>query len=510
MTSMAKHVVAIDNGTTSTRAIVFDEQAHKVSTSQLETHQVFPEAGWVEQDPGELWDNTRAVLAQALESAHLSPTDISAIGITTQRETTIMWNSTTGEAIYNAIVWQDTRTQDWMRTLAESVNSSGPLTTESIRERTGLPWSAYFSASKIRWVLDHVKGARELADSGELLFGTPDTWLLWHLTGGIDGGVHATDVTGASRTLLMNLESLEWDDELLRIFGVPRSVLPKIQASSSEFGIAHDPLTGVPVTALIGDQQAATFGQGCFTPGTSKNTYGTGNFLMINTGEKPVLSQHGLITTVAYQRQGMPAQYALEGSVAVSGSLIQWLRDNLGIISEAKEVEQLALSVPNNGDVYVVPAFSGLYAPYWRADARGVIVGLTRYATKAHIARASLEAVAFQSREILDAVIADSGVQLSELRVDGGMVANEFLMQFQADVLGVPVIRPVITETTALGAAFAAGLAKGVWKSTDELSHLWKESKRWTPTTTTVQREKLLTRWKKAVSRSFDWVEPAD
>jgi glycerol kinase len=507
---MAKHVLAIDNGTTSTRAIVFDDLARKVSTAQLETHQVFPEAGWVEQDPRELWENTRVVLTEALESAHLSPTDISAIGITTQRETTIMWNKKTGEPIYNAIVWQDTRTQEWMSRLADSVNGLGLLTTEQIREKTGLPWSAYFSASKIRWVLDHVDGARELADTGELLFGTPDTWLLWNLTGGVDGGVHATDVTGASRTLLMNLESLEWDDELLHIFGVPRSVLPTIKPSSSEFGIAREPLPRVPVTALIGDQQAATFGQGCFTPGTSKNTYGTGNFLMINTGEKPVLSQHGLITTVAYQLQGSPARYALEGSVAVSGSLIQWLRDNLGIISEAQEVESLALSVPNNGDVYVVPAFSGLYAPYWRADARGVIVGLTRYATKAHIARASLEAVAFQSREILDAVIADSGVQLTELRVDGGMVANEFLMQFQANVLGVPVVRPVITETTALGAAFAAGLAVGVWKSTDVLTQLWQESKRWNPTTSLVEREKLLTRWKKAVSRSFDWVETAD
>lgn len=507
---MAKHVVAIDNGTTSTRAIVFDEQAHKVSSAQLETHQVFPQAGWVEQDPRELWENTRVVLGQALESGNLSPADISAIGITTQRETTILWNSKTGEAIYNAIVWQDTRTQEWMSALADSVNSSGALTTEQIRERTGLPWSAYFSASKIRWVLDHVDGARELADAGDLLFGTPDTWLLWNLTGGVAGGVHATDVTGASRTLLMNLETLAWDDDLLQIFGVPRSVLPMIQASSAQFGIANEPLPGVPVTALIGDQQAATFGQGCFSPGTSKNTYGTGNFLMINTGEKPVLSQHGLITTVAYQLEGKPAQYALEGSVAVSGSLIQWLRDNLGIISEAKEVESLALSVPDNGDVYVVPAFSGLYAPYWRADARGVIVGLTRYATKAHIARASLEAVAFQSREILDAVIADSGVQLHELRVDGGMVANEFLMQFQADVLGVPVVRPVITETTALGAAFAAGLAVGVWKSTDALTELWQESKRWNPTTSPVVREKLLTRWKKAVSRSFDWVDSTD
>lgn len=504
---MAKHVVAIDNGTTSTRAIVFDSAATKVCSAQLETHQVFPEAGWVEQDPQELWENTRTVLTQALESGHLSPADISAIGITTQRETTIMWNRRTGKPLYNAIVWQDTRTQDWMSELEDSLNSAGAHTTEHIRQLTGLPWSAYFSASKIRWVLDHVEGARDLAVSGDLAFGTPDTWLLWNLTGGINGGIHATDVTNASRTLLMNLNTLEWDDELLAVFGVPRSVLPTIQASSSEFGFAIAPLQGVPVTALIGDQQAATFGQGCFTPGTSKNTYGTGNFLMINTGEKPVVSQHGLISTVAYQLQGQPAHYALEGSVAVSGSLIQWLRDNLGIISEAKEVEALALSVPNNGDVYVVPAFSGLYAPYWRADARGVIVGLTRYANKAHITRASLEAVAFQSREILDAVIADSGVELDELRVDGGMVANEFLMQFQADILGVPVVRPVITETTALGAAFAAGLAVGIWASTDELTALWQEDKRWTPTITNEQREQLLAKWKKAVTRSFDWVE---
>lgn len=504
---MAKHVVAIDNGTTSTRAIVFDANAKKISSAQLETHQVFPQAGWVEQDPQEVWENTRTVLTQALESSNLSPSDISAIGITTQRETTIMWNRTTGEVVYNAIVWQDTRTQDWMSDLEDKLNSTGSLTTDQIRQRTGLPWSAYFSASKIRWVLDHVDGARALAESGDLAFGTPDTWLLWNLTGGVEGGVHATDVTNASRTLLMDLNTLTWDDELLTVFGVPRSVLPLIQASASEFGVAITPLQGVPVTALIGDQQAATFGQGCFAPGTSKNTYGTGNFLMINTGVTPVVSKNGLITTVAYQLEGEPAQYALEGSVAVSGSLIQWLRDNLGIISEAKEVESLALSVPNNGDVYVVPAFSGLYAPYWRADARGVIVGLTRYANKAHIARASLEAVAFQSREILDAVMADSGVHLEELRVDGGMVGNEFLMQFQSDILGVPVVRPVITETTALGAAFAAGLAVGVWHSTKELSALWQEDKRWMPSITADIREKLLAKWKKAVTRSFDWVE---
>lgn len=504
---MAKHVVAIDNGTTSTRAIVFDAYAKKISSAQLETHQVFPQAGWVEQDPQEVWENTRTVLTQALESSNLSPSDISAIGITTQRETTIMWNRTTGEVVYNAIVWQDTRTQDWMSDLEDKLNSTGSLTTHQIRQRTGLPWSAYFSASKIRWVLDHVDGARALAESGDLAFGTPDTWLLWNLTGGVEGGVHATDVTNASRTLLMDLNTLTWDDELLTVFGVPRSVLPLIQASASEFGVAITPLQGVPVTALIGDQQAATFGQGCFAPGTSKNTYGTGNFLMINTGVTPVVSKNGLITTVAYQLEGEPAQYALEGSVAVSGSLIQWLRDNLGIISEAKEVESLALSVPNNGDVYVVPAFSGLYAPYWRADARGVIVGLTRYANKAHIARASLEAVAFQSREILDAVMADSGVHLEELRVDGGMVGNEFLMQFQSDILGVPVVRPVITETTALGAAFAAGLAVGVWHSTKELSALWQEDKRWMPSITADIREKLLAKWKKAVTRSFDWVE---
>lgn len=504
---MAEHVLAIDNGTTSTRAIVFNSEAQKVSSAQLETHQIFPQAGWVEQDPAELWRNTSAVISQALESGQFSPADIAAIGITTQRETTILWNKNTGEAIYNAIVWQDTRTQQWMNDLQETIEASSSLTSEAIRKRTGLPWSAYFSASKIRWVLDNVKGARDLAESGDLYFGTPDTWLLWNLTGGIHGGVHKTDVTNASRTLLMNLDSLSWDPELLELFDIPVGILPTIQASSSQFGTAIAPVEAVPVTALIGDQQAATFGQGCFSAGTSKNTYGTGNFLMFNTGTRPVVSQKGLITTVAFQLEGEPAHFALEGSVAVSGSLIQWLRDNLGIISDASEVEGLALSVPDNGDVYVVPAFSGLYAPYWRADARGVIVGLTRYANKAHIARASLEAVAFQSREILDAVVADSGVQLSELRVDGGMVANEFLMQFQSDILGVPVVRPVITETTALGAAFLAGLAVGVWKSTDELTSLWREDKRWIPAITSELRDQLLAKWKKAVTRSFDWVE---
>lgn len=507
MTNMSSYVLAIDNGTTSTRAIVFSDKAEKIATAQLETHQIFPQAGWVEQSAEELWENTRSVTTTALDSAGLSPSDISAVGITTQRETVVLWDRKTGKPVYNAIVWQDTRTQQWMADLHDELNTSGSLTTDAITARTGLPWSAYFSASKVRWVLDNVPGVAELADSGRLCFGTPDTWLLWNLSGGINGGQHKTDVTNASRTLLMNLHTLSWDAELLEVFDIPVSILPTIQPSSSEFALATTPIPDVPITALIGDQQAATFGQACFTPGSSKNTYGTGNFLMFNTGVNPVASSQGLITTVAYQREGEPAQYALEGSVAVSGSLIQWLRDNLGIISEAKDVEALALSVPNNGDVYVVPAFSGLYAPYWRADARGVIVGLTRYATKAHIARASLEAVAFQSSELIDAVNEDTGVPLTEIRVDGGMVGNAFLMQFQADVLGVPVISPAITETTALGAAFAAGLVTGVWSSTEELAALWKESHKWIPTTSAHEREEMLARWKKAVTRSFDWVE---
>lgn len=503
---MAQHVLAIDNGTTSTRAIIFDADAHKVSSAQLETTMVYPQAGWVEQDAREIFHNTEHVIREALASSGLSPADIAAVGITTQRETTIMWNRHTGEPLFNAIVWQDTRTQQWMNDLQLRLDA-GSITTDDIRRRTGLPWNAYFSASKIRWVLDNVDGSRALAETGDVLFGTPDCWLLWNLTGGPRGGVHCTDVTNASRTLLMDLQTLDWDDELLAVFDIPRGILPTIRPSSGVLGTAVEPLNNVPIGAIIGDQQSATFGQACFTSGTSKSTYGTGNFLIFNTGTTPVLSHQGLITTVAFQSEGQPARYALEGSVAVSGSLIQWLRDNLGIIKDAEEVEQLALSVPNNGDVYVVPAFSGLYAPYWRADARGVIVGLTRYATKAHIARASLEAVAFQSSELLDAVNADTGQQLSELRVDGGMVANEFLMQFQADVLGVPVVRPEITETTALGAAFAAGLAVGVWNSTDELARLWKESRRWEPQIGADAREKMLTRWKKAVTRSFDWIE---
>jgi glycerol kinase len=495
------YVLAIDNGTTSTRAIIFDERANRVGQAQKETTQIFPQSGWVEHDPQEIWTNTVHVIEEAMRTASLSAADITAVGITNQRETTIAWNRHTGVPVYNAIVWQDTRTQDWVDSLLEKQSAT------VITAKTGLPVTAYFSASKIRWILDNVDGARELATSGDLIFGTPDTWIAWNLTGGISGGKHVTDVTNASRTLLMDLESLSWDAKLLETFGVPASVLPDIRPSSGVFGICTGPLPGVKLAGILGDQQAATFGQVAFENGEAKNTYGTGNFMMVNTGTHVVHSRNGLITTVAYQREGEPAHYALEGSVAVSGSLVQWLRDNLGIIHESSEVEELAASVPDNGGAYFVPAFSGLFAPYWKPDARGALVGLTRYINKGHIARASLEATAFQTREVLDAIDADTGTTLPDLRVDGGMVHNELLMQFQADLLGVDVIRPVITETTALGAAFAAGLATGVWASTDELKKLWQEDKRWRPNMAATERERLMRQWKKAVSKAMDWVD---
>jgi glycerol kinase len=495
------YVLAIDNGTTSTRAIIFDERGNKIGLSQKETTQVFPQSGWVEHDPQEIWANTVAVITGVLTDASLTAGDISAVGITNQRETTVVWNKHTGEPVYNAIVWQDTRTQDWVDELIETHSPT------VIAAKTGLPVTAYFSASKICWILDHVDGARKLAENGDLLFGTPDSWIAWNLTGGPRGGVHVTDVTNASRTLLMNLETLSWDEKLLDIFKVPASVLPHIRPSSCIFGTSVEPLSGVPLAGILGDQQAATFGQVAFSAGEAKNTYGTGNFMMVNTGTTAVHSRNGLITTVAYQLEGQPAHYALEGSVAVSGSLVQWLRDNLGIIHEASEVEDLAASVPDNGGAYFVPAFSGLFAPYWQPNARGALVGLTRFINKGHIARASLEATAFQTREVLDAINADTGASLPDLRVDGGMVHNELLMQFQADILGVDVIRPMTTETTALGAAFAAGLATGVWSDVDELKELWREDKRWSPTMSQHERERLLRQWKKAVVKSMDWVD---
>ena len=499
---MSRYVVALDQGTTSTRAIVFDHAGSIVSTGQLEHQQIMPQAGWVEHDPMEIWSNAREVIGQALSRAQLTRHDIEALGITNQRETAIVWDRRTGEPVYNAIVWQDTRTQDLINSIA------GDVGTQRFQHKTGLPLATYFSASKIAWILDNVDNARELADQGHLAFGTPDTWMLWNLTGGIEGGVHATDVTNASRTLLMDLETLNWDAELCEAFGVPMSVLPEIRSSSEVYGTVASSglLREVPVAGILGDQQAATFGQAAFSAGESKNTYGTGNFLIVNTGEEIIRSRNGLLTTPAYQLGDAPPVFALEGSIAVTGSLIQWLRDNLGIISDASEIEALATSVPDNGGAYFVPAFSGLFAPYWRSDARGALVGLTRFVTKAHIARAALEATAFQTREVLDAVNADFGGSLSELKVDGGMTKNNLLMQFQADILGIPVVRPAIAETTALGAAYAAGLAVGFWSELKELRIQWQEDSRLLPSMAASERESRLETWKKAVTKTLDWV----
>jgi glycerol kinase len=497
-----RFVLAIDQGTTSTRAIIFDHAGSVVSTGQLEHKQIFPRAGWVEHDPVEIWNHTREAIGQALAKADVTRHDIAAVGITNQRETTVVWDRTTGEPVYNAIVWQDTRTQSIVDRIAE-----GDLA--RFAKKVGLPLATYFSGTKIAWILENVDGARERAEAGELAFGTTDTWVLWNLTGGADGGVHATDVTNASRTLFMDLESLQWDEEILADFGVPVSMLPEIRSSSEVYGLIGPSslLREVPVAGILGDQQAATFGQAAFDAGESKNTYGTGNFLIVNTGDEIVHSTNGLLTTVAYKLGDEPPRYALEGSIAVTGSLVQWLRDNLGIISSAPEIEQLARSVDDNGGVYFVPAFSGLFAPHWRPDARGAILGLTRFANRGHIARAALEATAFQTREVLDAVTADTGVGLEELKVDGGMVANDELMQFQADILDVPVIRPVVAETTALGAAYAAGLAVGFWRDRDELRSHWQEDKRWLPTIEPQRRDRLLRNWRKAVTKTLDWVD---
>ncbi|WP_309616841.1 glycerol kinase GlpK [Salinibacterium sp.] len=499
---MTDYVIAIDQGTTSTRAIIFDRGGSVVATGQLEHAQIFPRAGWVEHDPKEIWDNTRQAIGQALSAANITRHDIVAVGITNQRETAVVWDRITGAPVYHAIVWQDTRTQSIVDRIAEG-------DPDRLKQKTGLPLATYFSASKVAWILENVAGARDRADAGDLAFGTIDTWLLWNLTGGTDGGVHATDVTNASRTLLMNLETLAWDDDLLARFGIPASMLPEIRSSSEIYGTIESSslLREVPVAGILGDQQAATFGQAAFDKGESKNTYGTGNFLIVNTGEEIVRSENGLITTVAYQLGNEAPRYALEGSIAVTGSLVQWLRDNLGIISSSEEVETLAASVDDNGGVYFVPAFSGLFAPHWRPDARGAILGLTRFANRGHIARAALEATAFQTREVLDAVNADFGVDLAELKVDGGMVANDVLMQFQADLLDVPVIRPVVAETTALGAAYAAGLAVGFWKNRDELRSNWQEGQRWEPRMPADERARLMRNWSKAVDKTLDWVD---
>ena len=499
---MNAYMMSLDQGTTSTRAIIFDHSGRIVSKSQREHEQILPQAGWVEHNPQEIWDNTREVMGEALSRATLTRHDIAGLGITNQRETAMMWNKSTGELVYNAIVWQDTRTQDVIDRM-EAAHGS-----DYFRKKTGLPLATYFAASKIVWILENVEGARKAAEAGDLLFGTPDTWLLWNLTGGVGGGVHATDVTNASRTLLMDLATCQWDDGLLEAWGIPSSLLPEIRSSSEIFGHVYESslMRETPIAGILGDQQAATFGQVAFDKGQSKNTYGTGNFLIVNTGEEIVFSELGLLTTVAYQLGDHPPHYALEGSIAVTGSLIQWLRDNLGIINDAKEVEALAASVPDNGGCYVVPAFSGLFAPYWRSDARGVIVGLTRFINKGHIARAALEATAFQTREVLDAVNADTAVPVVELKVDGGMVGNETLMQFQADILGIPVVQPLIAETTALGAAYAAGLAVRYWSDLDELRANWGEAKRYVPQMSVEDREEALAAWKKAVTRTFDWV----
>ncbi|WP_382305983.1 glycerol kinase GlpK [Herbiconiux sp. UC225_62] len=500
---MTDYIIAIDQGTTSTRAIVFDHAGSIVSQGQLEHRQIFPKAGWVEHDPKEIWDNTREVIGQALSRANITRHNVKAVGITNQRETTVVWDKTTGEPVYNAIVWQDTRTQEIVDRFAAD---GGP---ERFKDVVGLPLSTYFAGTKIVWILENVEGAREKAENGDLLFGTTDSWITWNLTGGVDGGVHITDVTNASRTLFMDLTTLTWRDDILEVFGVPRSMLPAIKSSSEVYGTVHTSslLREVPVAGILGDQQAATFGQAAFDAGEAKNTYGTGNFLIFDTGTEIVHSKNGLLTTLGYQLGDDAPHYALEGSIAVTGSLVQWLRDNLGLIASAPEIEELAASVDDNGGAYFVPAFSGLFAPYWRSDARGALVGLTRFVNKGHIARAALEATAFQTKEVLDAVNADSGVPLTELKVDGGMIANTLLMQFQADILGVPVVRPVVAETTALGAAYAAGLAVGYWANLDELRANWQEDSRWEPQMDEAERARLYRNWKKAVTKTLDWVD---
>jgi glycerol kinase len=493
---------ALDQGTTSTRFIVFDRGGRIVSIAQEEHEQIYPLPGWVEHDPEEIWRRTQDVIRRALEQKVLRPSDLAAIGITNQRETTIIWNESTGQAISNAIVWQDTRVEG----MVADFSKNGGL--DRFRAKTGLPLSTYFSALKIRWLLENVKDARKQADNGELLFGTVDTFLLWHLTGGKNGGVHLTDVTNASRTQLMNLSTLDWDPEILAAFDVPRSILPRIVSSSELYGEAKLPcIAGTKIAGVLGDQQAALFGQTCFRPGEAKNTYGTGCFMLMNTGERAVPSTCGLLTTVGYKLGTQPAIYALEGSVAITGALVQWMRDNLGLIQKSSDIESLARTARDNGGIYFVPAFSGLYAPYWRTDARGVIAGLTRFAGKGHLARAALEATAYQTREVLEAMEKDSEIHLFSLRTDGGMVENELLMQFQADILNIPVQRPVIRETTALGAAYAAGLAVGYYTDFDDLRQNWAVDRTWEPAMPEAQREELFRKWKKAVTRTFDWVD---
>ncbi|MFN7035188.1 MAG: glycerol kinase GlpK [Bellilinea sp.] len=498
---MAKYAAAVDQGTTSTRFMIFDHSGQVVGVDQKEHEQIYPKPGWVEHDPLEIWTRTQEVIEGALRKSNVDPKDIAAVGVTNQRETTVVWEKATGKPVYNAIVWQDTRTDKICNELAADGGQ------DRLRPKTGLPLATYFSGPKIKWILDNVPGVREKAEKGEVLFGNIDTWVIWNLTGGPQGGVHVTDVSNASRTMLMNLETLDWDDEILKLMGIPRAMLPAVRPSSEVYGHARGLLEGIPVAGDLGDQQAALFGQACYDPGEAKNTYGTGCFMLLNTGTKPVPSKSGLLTTLGYKIGNQPAVYCLEGSIAITGALVQWLRDNLKMIENSKDIEPLARTVEDNGGIYFVPAFSGLFAPYWRSDARGVIVGLTRYINRGHIARAALEATAFQTREVLDAMNKDSGVPLTALKVDGGMVYNELLMQFQADILGVPVIRPKVAETTSLGAAYAAGLAVGFWSNFDELRANWGKDAEWHPKMAAEEREKLYAGWKKAVERTFGWVE---
>jgi glycerol kinase len=498
---MAKYAASIDQGTTSTRFMIFDHEGKVVCFDQKEHDQIFPKPGWVEHSPEQIWERTQSVIKGALQKGKIDPQDIAAVGITNQRETALVWDKKTGKPLYNAIVWQDTRTDTIINEFAKEGGQ------DRFRDKVGLPLATYFSGPKVKWILDHVDGARAAADRGDAIFGTIDTFLVWQLTGGTNGGVHVTDVTNASRTMLMDLKTLDWDDQILKVMAIPRSMLPQIRSSSEVYGTAVGALAGVPIAGILGDQQAATVGQTCFSVGEAKNTYGTGCFMIMNTGEEIVPSKNGLLTTLCYKMGDAKAVYALEGSIAIAGALVQWIRDNLGMISSSSEIETLANMVEDNGGVYFVPAFSGLFAPYWKSDARGAIVGLTRYVNKSHLARAVLEATAWQTREVLDAMEHDSGVHLKALKVDGGMVYNNTLMQFQSNVLGVPVIRPQVAETTALGAAYAAGLATGFWSNLEDLGQNWQIDHTWEPNMEQATREQQYAMWKKAVTRTFDWVE---
>ncbi|MFF4906662.1 glycerol kinase GlpK [Streptomyces sp. NPDC001260] len=496
-----KFVAAIDQGTTSSRCIVFNQDGAIVAVDQREHRQIFPKPGWVEHDATEIWSKVQAVVAGAIAKAGLRADQLSAMGITNQRETTLLWDRATGKPVHNAIVWQDTRTAALTRQLGGSDGQ------DRFREQTGLPLATYFSGPKAAWLLDNVPGLRTRAENGEIAFGTMDSWLIWNLTGGTDGGQHVTDVTNAGRTMLMNLENLQWDPSILSAMNIPEAILPEIKSSAEVYGTAVGQLAGVPVASALGDQQAAVFGQACYDVGTAKNTYGTGSFLLLNTGNRPVVSKSGLLTTMGYKIGGEAPVYCLEGSIAITGALVQWFRDQLGIIRTADEIEPLAASVEDNGGAYIVPAFSGLFAPYWRSDARGVITGLTRYVTKAHLARAVLEATSWQTREVVDAMYQDSGVHITTLKVDGGMTKNNLLMQHQSDVLDVPVVRPKVSETTCLGAAYAAGLATGVWNDLDELKAHWQKDAEWTPSMEPAVRDREYHNWHKAVEKSFGWAE---